>query len=230
MQFLLLGLALLVLVLLAGRSFAQADPKLLARRVRRIGGVGALILAIVFAATGRLVLAVPLIFLGFSLLGRAFPWPDTGGGAAKSHGQRSSVRTDMLEMVLDHDTGFMDGVVLTGPFRGRRLSELSGGELSALLSDTKARDPQAAQLLEAFIDRTGRGGGSQRSSGGGPGPAGMAIEEAYEVLGLKPGATRDQVQAAHRALMKKYHPDQGGSTYLASKINEAKEVLIRLLG
>ena len=55
----------------------------------------------------------------------------------------------------------------------------------------------------------------------------MTVDEAYLVLGLNRGATRDDVQAAHRNLMKRFHPDQGGTTYLASQVNEAKDVLLK---
>jgi DnaJ-domain-containing protein 1 len=59
------------------------------------------------------------------------------------------------------------------------------------------------------------------------GAGGMGLDEAYRVLDLKPGASRDEIHAAHRDLMKRNHPDQGGSTYIASKLNEAKDVLLR---
>jgi hypothetical protein len=229
MQFLILGLALLVLVLLGGRALARANPKLLATNLRKLGGWSAIIVALALMASGRLMLALPLALFGYSLLNRSFSWTNPLGSGGKSAGQTSSVRTEMLEMTLDHDSGDMDGMVRLGAFAGRRLSAMSGAELETLLAEAWTRDAQAAQLLEAFIQRKQGAGNGRRQSAGAGNSRVMTVEEAYAVLGLPPGASREEVHLAHRNLMKKYHPDQGGTTYLASKINEAKELLLKHL-
>jgi hypothetical protein len=153
------------------------------------------------------------------------------GTKRKSPGQKSGVRTAALEMALDHDSGRMEGRCLKGRFAGRELSSLVERELLQLLDELRTTDPQGAVLEEAYLDR--RCGGwrdrktesrekAKRSSRG----ASMTVNEAYDVLGLRPGAKEEHIRTAHRRLMMKFHPDQGGSTYLAARINAAKEVLL----
>lgn len=238
MPYFLIGLALLVLLLLAGGGLLRADPKKLARQLRLFGGWGALGLAALFAVTGRFPLAVPLAFIGAMLLGRSMPFGFPGGfgsfpgSASKTAGQQSRVRTAFFEMSLDHDTGDIGGRVLQGSFAGRELGELGRGELIALWSECHGDDMQSAQLLEAYLDRKEPGwreeagaAGAERGAGSGGGRR-MTVDEAYEILGLSPGASANEIRRAHRTLMKKLHPDQGGSNYLASKINEAKDLLL----
>jgi DnaJ domain len=227
MQYLILGLALLVLVLLGGRAVVRANPKLLARNIRQLGGWSAIVVGAVLMSTGRMMLGLPLALFGYSLLNRSFSWSNPLGTAGKSAGQTSSVRTEMLEMTLDHDSRSMDGLVLQGSFTGRRLSAMSAAELETLLAEARQRDPQTAQLLEAFIQGRQEGRTGRRQSAGTANSRVMTVEEAYAVLGLPPDAGREEIQLAHRNLMKKYHPDQGGTTYLASKINEAKDLLLK---
>lgn len=230
MTFLILGLGLLVLVLLAGRGLVKVDPKVMARLVKAVSGLALLGAAAALGATGKLLIAIPVGLFGMALLGMRMPWQQPDQTGTLGSGRRSSVRTPTLEMTLDHDTGDMDGVVLAGRFEGRKLSQLFPQQLAELLEEARLQDAQAAQLLETYIARFGQSApGGGRRDGGPSGPSGgpMTVEEAYAVLGLQPGATREDILQAHRSLMKKYHPDQGGTTYLAAKINEAKDVLMQ---
>ena len=60
-----------------------------------------------------------------------------------------------------------------------------------------------------------------------PPPRGnMNREEAYEVLGLRPGASEAEIRAAHRDLMRTAHPDHGGSDFQASRLNQARDILL----
>ena len=165
------------------------------------------------------------------------PWPGFEGlfrAPRKSAGQKSGVRTETLEMVLDHDSGRMEGRCLKGRFAGRALSSLRDAEVLELLEDISGTDQQGARLLEAYLDRRSQGWRNRRPESGSRGEAKqpgdqagrMSRKEAYDVLDLKPGATDAEIRAAHRGLMMKLHPDQGGSTYLASRINQAKDVLL----
>jgi hypothetical protein len=181
--------------------------------------------------TGRLPwqTAIAVLFLPFAnfLFSRR---PDAGAGQKPDAGGSSEVTTRFLRMVLDHDTGEMDGTVLQGVFAGRALSSMSLDEARSLVAEVSV-DADSFNVLAAYLDRahgkawretTGGAGGDRGSA-----PAGaMTLNEAYKVLGLAPGASKDQIRAAHRKLMKLSHPDHGGSDYLASKINQAKDLLL----
>lgn len=160
-------------------------------------------------------------------------YADLDGSNVSGTGQQSTVETGWLRMQLDHATGRMDGDVLQGRHAGRRLSSLSFEDLILLLRDCRASDNQAAALLEAYLDRSIGEDWRERATTGDAGEAAspassgaMTREQAWEVLGLPPGASDADIRSAHRRLMKKFHPDQGGSTFLAAQINRAKDLLL----
>lgn len=157
---------------------------------------------------------------------------EAGLADASPGGQQSHVETAWLRMRLDHATGRMEGDILQGRHAGSRLSSLAFETLIDLLRECRAADNQSAALLEAYLDRMAgedwreRAAASSSQESGQPQGGTMRRDQAYEILGLKPGATVEAVKAAHRRLMKKFHPDQGGSTHLAAQINQAKDLLL----
>ena len=142
-------------------------------------------------------------------------------------GDTSGVETATLEMRLDLATGTMSGQVRRGDFAGRDLASLDRSELLALLEDCRSGDPDSVPLLEAWLDRVHPDwrDASEAAPRAPTGP--MTREEALSVLGLGEGAAEEEIRAAHRRLMQAAHPDRGGSDWLASRINEARDLLLK---
>lgn len=229
MQFFILGLAVLVLLLVAVRLFVSANPTTLARQLR-LAGIAITVFAGILLAIGRqFQFALPLFLAAIWLAARSSAI-STGHRSPRG---KSEVKTDWLAMELDHDTGEMHGTVLQGQFQGRALEQMDVNELAELWRECRGADPQSGQLIEAFLDRIHPDWRDAHGAPGGSGDADvgpMTVEEAYNILGLAPGATVDDIQRAHRELMKRFHPDRGGSTYFAAKLNEAKELLLQVEG
>jgi hypothetical protein len=232
------GFLVLVLTFVALKAYAKAPPALLAGMLKRVLGFGALGAGALLLARGRLDLGMFLCGVGLWSLGlwafpsRGFRAAGTSGGAGVSR-----VRSAMIEMELDHATGAVRGVVLAGREEGKQLDALTRSNLMEVYAACLTDDPEGARLLEVYMDRRFPGwrqaGDSERDAGragaGAPRrrPGSISEDEAYEILGLKKGAARQDIARAHRDLMKKLHPDHGGTTDLAARVNEAKEVLMR---
>ena len=227
----LLGVVVLALVLWASNAFTRIDPHKLAPAVKFAGGLATLGLAVFLASRGEIGVAAPLGALGLGLLGW-IPWGATGFGSRtrKQAGQVSRVRSAFVEMELDHDTGAMRGRILAGRHEGATLDAF---DLATIVGFLPQIDEESRALLAAYLDRREPGwrehAQSDAAAGNGRAAASgkMTEEEAYQILGVQPGASAEEVGRAHRTLMKKLHPDQGGSTYLAARVNEAKTVLLR---
>lgn len=230
MPMLLFGLVALVLALWALNVIAKADPRIAARVVKAGGGLLSLGLAVFLGLRGEMGIAIPLGAFGLGLLGW-LPFGPAGFSqrTQKKTGQVSRVRSAFFEMELDHDTGAMRGRVLAGKYQGVTLEALDVSTLTPLLSEV---DEESRALLMAYLDRRDAGWrehaqGDTATGRAAPSSGKMTEQEAYQILGLEAGASADAISRAHRALMKKLHPDQGGSTYLAARVNEAKEILLR---
>jgi hypothetical protein len=226
------GLILLYVLLYGVKQFSRLSPPAAARLVRQGGGALGLLGALILLLRGSIVLASLLASaaLGFAgwrnaaNLGALFRGPQSKKGSA--------ARSAMIEMRLDHATGQMSGWVLAGPMKGQSLDMLSRPACLELYATCLRDDPDGARLLETYLDRrfagwreAAKGEGDARRAQSSAGV--MSEKEAYETLGLAQGASPEEITRAHRALMKKLHPDHGGATSLAARVNQAKDILLR---
>jgi hypothetical protein len=233
---LIAGLVAVVTLYLLLQTLRTANPAVLARAARAAGGVACLALAAFTGIRGEFAVAIPIGLFGAGLLGWSPAGLDRlglgtlgglfGGGGSGSAGARSQ----FIELQPDRRSGRLSGRFVGGPYAGHSLDAF---DLPQLLGMIPHLDEGSAALLESYLDRRfpawrqhaqGDPAGRQRRAAA---SSKMTEEEAYQILGLQPGAGRDEIGRAHRALMKKLHPDQGGSTYLAARVNEAKDTLLR---
>jgi hypothetical protein len=208
-------------------GFLRLDASRLAGGIRLAGPVVLGLLGIGLIVVGR-------AGIGGMLISGALAWYLRGRTRSKAKptpGRRSMVRTAALEMQLDHDSGELQGMVLAGRFEGRGLAGLDLSQLLELGRDL-ASDAESTQLLEAYLDS--RFPVWREDAQADPGPrhaappasGAMSKQEAYDILGLEAGASAADIRKAHRRLMQRLHPDLGGTSFLAARINEAKDVLL----
>ena len=222
-----LYLFILLFAVIAIYWLLSLPAKQIAAVVLTAGPVLVVIIGIVLTLLKRGAIGVPLIIMGVSWWRRS----RSKRPIRSVEGDKSTVRSAHLEMELDHDTGEMDGTILTGRLQGVRLSSLSEEELLALTFDFGS-DTESLSLLESFLDRyhpdwrdrddsDASGNRSERS-----GVDNMTRQEAYQILGLQPHASQEEIHQAWKRLIKGVHPDSGGSDFLAAKINTARDILL----
>src|SRR5258708_34190183 len=230
----LIGVALLFVLWTSLRWFVEANPKQLVQAGKVALAVLGGAVALWFIATGKAADALVLVttLAPFFVRWKAL-WTRMRNAAGPTPGGTSDVETPWLRMSLDHASGTMDGTVVSGRYRGRRLGELSVDDL-ARLADECRDDADSVALLGSYLDRLhpgwrdraaegGAGAGQTGAPSGAPTGA-MSREEAWRILGLEPGADETAIRDAHRRLMKKLHPAQGGAGCLAAEMNHAKEL------
>jgi len=234
------GLFALYLVLVAIKQFGRLSPAAAAKIARKGGAALSLLGVVLFVLRGGFGFASLLASLALGLAGSNKAGPFGAAFRAAGSGARTNrittARSATIEMRLDHDSGALSGSVLAGPFQGRALDMLARPDCLALYAACQRDDPEGAALLETYLDRRfarwrqadeSQGEARRRARGGGDA---MTRDEAYEVLGLPQGAGAEEIVRAHRSLMKKLHPDHGGSTALAARVNQAKDVLLNRHG
>src|SRR5271170_1723742 len=231
----IVGLVVLYLLLFGVKQFSRLSPAAAARLVRQGGGVLGLIGALFFLMRGSVALASVLASVAIGFAG----WRSLAGlggmfrGASSARRPRTSrVTSAMIEMRLDHVSGEMSGWVLAGPMQGQALETMARPACLELYETCLRDDPDGARLLETYLDRRFPGWREAAQGQGEAGRAGagasvMSEKEAYETLGLAEGAGVEDIARAHRGLMKKLHPDHGGATSLAARVNQAKDTLLR---
>ena len=250
-------LAAIILLVLIVRMLYRQSPQKVAQFMSQFGLALFVVVFLFLLMTGRLPWVLGLFAAAIPFAKKLLPLlryvpfmhglyqryqTNRQNAAGPSAGQTSSVESDFVRMILEHDSGMMDGEILRGPHQGAKLSALKLDQLLSLFTQWQGNEDSIA-LLQAYLDRmhpdwqsqAGASFTEQQYSGAGNGNVNgresMSRSEALQILGLSDDAaeniTEQEIIDAHRRLMQKLHPDRGGSTYLAAKINLAKEYLLK---
>ncbi len=231
---LLIVVGVVLALWLVSNWFKTAKPSVAAQVLKKGGFAALVVLGLWLVLTGKLsgLFAVALglmpwigrIMRAHALWQtlRRFGFQMKGGRATP--GAASEIETRFVRMVLDHDSGRLDGEVVAGTYAGRKLSSLSEAQAVQLWGEAQA-DEESARVVEAWLERAWPG---WRDAAAPEPPRGgaMSVDEAREILGVGAAASAEDIRAAHRRLMLANHPDHGGSTWIASRINQARDLLL----
>jgi hypothetical protein len=190
-------------------------------------------LGVILIATGILLflaravlVAIPLMILGIVLLTKKH-----GGAVSGPASQTSSVRSTHLKMNLDHDSGTIDGRILAGERKGQLLSNLELNELLEYYVEIEM-DDESIKLFQTFLDnahpdwRDQHNESSECGENQSPLSGELSQDQAYELLGLDAGCGEEDIRKAYHRLIKRVHPDSGGSAALMAQVTQARDKLL----
>lgn len=239
MTWLLIGILIAAGVWATLRWYANADPALVRKGLAGFALLFLAVLVILLVLTGRATASLPFLAGAVMAYGRLRQgyglltflqrlW----GATTQSDRNTSEIETRYLAMSLDKTSGEMDGKILHGLFKGQHLHALSQAELLEKYAELRREDGESARLLEAYLDRVvgadwREAAGHHAHESARARSSSVSRKRAAEILGVAIDASKEEILAAHRRLMKAAHPDQGGSDYLAQQINGAKDVLLK---
>jgi hypothetical protein len=231
MTYFFLGGVALLAALAAYRYLRGMSRGQFMRGLRWTVGGGAALVAAGLLLARRFDVAVFVGAGAFSVLRYGRLGPFSFDSVAAQAGNISRIKSRYFAMELDHDTGTVAGRVLAGQFAGADLMELGEMDTRLLIAEVEG-DADSTSLLESWLDANRSGWREYFAEAAAAGEASESAPEdsdaeAYAILGLQPGASDAEIRAAHHELMKGVHPDRGGSSYLASKINAARDRLLK---
>ena len=239
MALLLLGIAVMIGLILTMNWFVSAKPKTIIKVLKWLLPAFFGVIIIFLVVSGRFTWALwalpallPWIMRARMFARTAKNFPRMTGGNGQT-GQASSVTSKYLDMELDHDSGDMMGYIREGLHAGRKLNRLSAEQLSDLHTTYQSDDIESARLLAAYLDRTypdwrddNNAFDDQDQQRTSTSNTQMDCAEALRILGLEDPVENSEIKTAYHRLVGSLHPDRGGSAYLTSKINEARDFLL----
>ncbi len=185
--------------------------------------IGLIAILVVGTVTGRMhwlgaafAALIPMMKMGFSTLTRFAPmWMNHTGGVA-------NFSTEHLDAQVHIQTGTVTGSITKGQYEGRSIESLSPDELKTLENNYKDTDKKSYYIIRYSQRKPNNHEGAQPQA---PAFANPGRDEALQILGLSGEPTHDEITQAHRKLINRVHPDKGGNDFLASRINQARDVL-----
>ncbi|SMF29175.1 hypothetical protein SAMN02745866_01880 [Alteromonadaceae bacterium Bs31] len=180
---------------------------------------------------GLLAAVVGFAKFGFSFMVRVLPFLRILGNQGFGNPVFS---TEFLKVQINLGQNSITGAVIKGPYKDSALESLNDQQLAELEEHYKNLDNRSYYLIRVIRQRMGGGRGQQQnhSQQDYRSVSDPSYDEALQILGLeeyvgKAQPEKDRVVKAHRRLMQKLHPDHGGNDYLASRVNVAKEIVLK---